>query len=257
MTLPNYTHFPFSADGITHTVYQKGDASQPGVLLMHELPGMTPACLDLAERLHGDGFTVYLPLFFGRPNTVSFVDYTLRVCVSREFYLLASHQASPITGWLRALCREIHARCGGRGVGAIGMCLTGGFALSLLVDESVMAPVLSQPSLPLGVTRARQAALGLSSAELVAAQQRVATQDIPILALRFSGDRLCPAARFASLRAAFGDRLQTIEIDSSPGNPHGISATAHSVLAADFVADPNHPTQQAYDAVVAMLRQQL
>lgn len=257
MSLPGYTDFPFTADGITHTVYQKGTADQPGVLLMHELPGMTPACLQLAERLHADGFTVYLPLFFGRPNTVSFVDYTLRVCVSREFYLLASHQASPITGWLRALCREIHARCGGRGVGAIGMCLTGGFALALMVDESVMAPVLSQPSLPLGVTRARQAALGLAPEELAAAQRRAEAENIPVLALRFTGDRLCPAARFTSLRAAFGNRLHTIEIDSSPGNQHGIGATAHSVLAGDFVDDPAHPTRQAYDAVVALLRQQL
>lgn len=257
MSLPGYTDFPFTADGITHTVYQKGDASQPGVLLMHELPGMTPECLALAERLHNDGLTVYLPLFFGRPNTVAFVDYTLRVCISREFYLLASRQSSPITGWLRALCREIHARCGGRGVGAIGMCLTGGFALSLLVDASVMAPVLSQPSLPLGVTRGRQAELGLAPEELAAAQMRVEAENIPVLALRFTGDRLCPAARFDSLRAAFGDRLQTIEIDSSPGNPHGIAPGAHSVLAGEFVNDPAHPTYQAYAAVMHMLKRQL
>lgn len=255
MHLPGFTHFEFEAQGIRHRVYERGRG--PAVLLMHELPGMTPACVQLAERLAGEGFTVFMPLLFGEPNTVAPARYTLQVCISREFYLLARRRSSPITHWLRALCRELHTRCGGPGVGAIGMCLTGGFALALLIDPVVMAPVLSQPSLPVGLSSAAKSALGLSPADLATVQQRVQAEAIPVVGLRFTGDRLCPAARFDALQALLGDRFQRIELDSAPGNPHHIQPHAHSVLAGDFVDQPNHPTRQAYAAVVACLRQQL
>jgi len=44
--------FEFEHDGITHPVYR--DGSGPGVLVMHEMPGMTPKCLELADRLIGN-----------------------------------------------------------------------------------------------------------------------------------------------------------------------------------------------------------
>ncbi len=255
MTLPGFTHFDFAAQGMRHRVYERGRG--PAVLLMHELPGMTPACVQLAERLAGAGFTVYLPLLFGEPNTTASMRYTVQVCISREFYLLARRRASPITRWLRAVCREIHARCGGPGVGAIGMCLTGGFALALMVDPVVMAPVLSQPSLPVGLSPAAKAALDLSPADLAKVQQRAQAENIPVVGLRFTGDPLCPAARFDTLQAVLGDRFRRIEIDSRLGNPYHIPPRAHSVLAGDFVDQPDHPTRQAYEMVVAFLRQQL
>jgi dienelactone hydrolase len=176
--------------------------------------------------------------------------------VSREFKVLAANESSPITDWLRALCRKAHADCGGPGVGAIGMCLTGNFALSLMVDESVMAPVLSQPSLPFPITAARRAALHVSPDELAVVKRR-ARAGCGVLGLRFTCDPACPAERFASLRRELGDGFEGIEIDSGPGNPHGIPRTAHSVVTKDLVDTDGHPTRAALDRVLSLFRERL
>ena len=146
MTLDGFSSFSFTHDGKTRTVYQRG--SGPGVVVMHEVPGITPPVAAFARRVADDGFSVYVPHLFGTPGKAETLPYALasmlRCCVSREFKVLAANESSPITDWLRALCRHAHAQCGGPGVGAIGMCMTGNFALALMVDPCVMAPVLSQ-----------------------------------------------------------------------------------------------------------------
>src|SRR5690606_22373045 len=185
------------------------------------------------RRVADAGFTAVLPELFGtlgrEPSPGYIARSMLRACISREFSLLARHASSPITDWLRALCREVHASCGGPGVGALGMCLTGNFALALMVDPWVAAPVLSQPSLPLPVSRSHRAALHLAPEDLAAVKARAAA-GCPVLGLRFTRDPLCPGERFETLRRELGDAFEAIEIDSSPGNPHGIPRTAHSVL---------------------------
>jgi dienelactone hydrolase len=258
MTLPGFETFEFTHGGATRTVYRSGTG--PAVVIMHEIPGITPQVADFARRVSAEGFTAYLPHMFGTPGKPLSVPYTLgemvRACVSREFRVLAKGESSPITDWLRALCRKAHADCGGPGVGAIGMCLTGNFALSLMVDESVTAPVLSQPSLPFPVTSAHRAALHLSDADLQVAKRR-AEQGCGVLGLRFTADPMCPAQRFATLRREFGDRFEGIEIDSGPGNPHGIKRTAHSVLTTELVDREGHPTRQALDRVLSLFRERL
>jgi dienelactone hydrolase len=170
--------------------------------------------------------------------------------------VFAKHESSPITDWLRALCRRAHEECGGPGVGAIGMCLTGNFALSLMVDESVMAPVLSQPSLPFGVSAAHRSALHLSPADLEVVKKR-ANNGCGVLALRFTSDPMCPEERFARLREELGDGFEAIEIDSSPGNPHGLTRAAHSVVTTDLVDEAGHPTQAALHRVLEVFRERL
>jgi dienelactone hydrolase len=170
--------------------------------------------------------------------------------------VLAADASSPITDWLRALCRRAHAECGGRGVGALGMCLTGNFALALMVDPSVRAPVLSQPSLPLPLGAARRAGLHLAPADLERVRERAAG-GCGVLGLRFTHDPLCPAERFARLRRELGAGFEAIEIDSGPGNPHGIRRVAHSVLTEDLVDETGHPTRQALDRVLGFFRERL
>jgi dienelactone hydrolase len=193
----------------------------------------------------------------GRPFSIGYVAGQMaRACISREFSVLARRASSPITDWLRALCRHAHAECRGPGVGAIGMCLTGNFALALMVDECVMAPVLSQPSLPFGVTADHRAALHVSDRDLEVVRNR-AKEGCGVLGLRFSADPLCPRARFERLRRELGDGFEAIEIDSGPGNPHGIPRTAHSVVTADLVDEAGHPTRQALDRVLGLFRERL
>jgi dienelactone hydrolase len=258
MTLKGFDESAFTYEGVTKVVYRKG--SGPGVVIMHEIPGITPEVARFGERVAAKGLTAVLPVMFGTPGKPLSLPYALgqmaRACISKEFKVLAKRESSPITDWLRALCREVHKECGGPGVGAIGMCLTGGFALSLMVDETVMAPVLSQPSLPFPVTKAHRRALGLSDDELQIVKRR-ANEGCGVLGLRFTEDSMCPKERFATLRRELGQGFEGIEIDSSKGNPYGIKKLAHSVLTADLVDEEGHPTREALDRVLKMFRERL
>jgi dienelactone hydrolase len=242
--------------GETRSVYCTG--SGPGVIVMHEMPGLYPAVIDFGRIVAAAGFRVYMPLLIGtafRPMSAPYALQSMaRACVSREFTTWAVGKTSPITRWLRALAHVARDECGGSGVGAIGMCLTGGFALAMMVDDVVTAPVLSQPSLPFGVTRAQKRDLGIDDAALARIRERT---DVCVLGLRFTGDPLVPEERFQRLRDELGDRFIAVEIDSHFGNPHNIPRTAHSVLTFHRVDRPDHPTQLALERVLAFLRERL
>ncbi len=245
--------------GEAYPVYTLG--SGPGVVVVHEVPGITPEVARFARRVAAEGFRVYLPSLFGEPGRPFSLPYVAeqisRACVRREFAVLAAKGSSPITHWLRALCRDAHAECGGPGVGALGMCLTGNFALALMVDESVMAPVLSQPSLPFPIDRERRAGLHLSEGDLACVRRRVKQDGVPVLGLRFTADRSCPSERFDTLRTELGAGFEAIEIDSGLFNPHGIVPWAHSVLTNDLIDEQGHPTHTALLRVLAFFRERL
>ncbi len=258
MALEGYDHFDFTDDGVTKPVYRRG--SGPAVVVMHEVPGITPEVEAFATRVAETGFTVYLPNLFGTPGKPLSAGYAagqiVRACISREFSVLAARASSPITDWLRALCRRAHAECGGPGVGAIGMCLTGNFALSLMVDEAVMAPVLSQPSLPFGVSKAHRTGLHLSDADLAVVKTRTKA-GCGVLGMRFTHDPMVPPERFERLRDELGSGFEAIEIDSSPGNAFGIGRMAHSVVTKDLVDEAGHPTRAALDRVLGFFTERL
>lgn len=242
--------------GVTRTVLRGGHG--PAVVVMHEIPNLHPGVLAFGQRVIAAGFTVFMPSLFGEigaeVTAATNARAISRACLSREFSTWATRKTSPATRWLRALARDAHAACGGPGVGAVGMCLTGGFALAMMVDDVVVAPVLSQPSLPFPVSPAHWRDLGLDDDDLAKVRART---DVCVMGLRFTGDRLSPGARFARLREELGDRFIGIEIDSSRGNPHNIPGRAHSVLAYDYVDTPGHPTRVALDQVLAFFRERL
>ena len=256
--LDGFLETDFSADGMSHPVLRGGEG--PGVVIMHEIPGITPPVAEFAERVAAAGFHVALPELFGTRGRELSTGYLMgqlaRACISREFHVLASRGSSPLTRWLRALCRKVHADQGGPGVGALGMCITGNFALALMVDPVVMAPVLSQPSLPFPFGRERRAALHLSDDDLTSVKQRVGAGQC-VLGLRFTADPMCPPERFETLRRELGDGFEGIEIDSSKGNPSGIPQSSHSVLTNDLVDEDGHPTRVALDRTLAFLRERL
>lgn len=224
----------------TYPVYRKG--SGPGVVLIHEIPGITPEVLGFAEEVVGAGFTVLMPSLFGTPGAAMNVRRTVgvvaRLCVSSEFTTLALRRTSPSAGWLRALARSLHEELGGPGVGAIGMCFTGGFALAMLADAPIVAPVLAQPSLPFAVGKARGADLNLSPADLAAVRSKVA-DGCPVLGLRYRKDP-ATGTRFETLRREMGERFTAVEFGGK----------GHSTLTA-------HRQQDAVDEVLAFLRRQL
>ena len=258
MDLEGFTRTSFTFDGKTRPVYRRGEG--PAVIVIHEIPGIIPEVARFATRVADARFAVYMPNLFGTPGRPFSNPYAaagiLRACISREFRVLATHDTSPITDWLRALARSAYKETGARGVGVIGMCLTGNFALAMAVDEAVLAPVLSQPSLPLPVSSHRKAALHLSDSGLVTLKKRAAG-GLKVLGLSFTGDPLCPAERFQRLREEIGPAFEAIEIDSSAKNLHGIPRSAHSVVTRDLVDREGHPTREALDRVIGFFREQL
>jgi dienelactone hydrolase len=240
MTLDTWTRGQHSADGVTHPTYRKG--SGPGVVLIHEIPGLTPSVIGFGEEVVAAGYTVVMPHLFGTPGapmSVGAVAKVLpRVCVSREFTTMATGQTSPVADWLRSLARTLHTELGGPGVGALGMCFTGGFALAMMVDDAVAAPVLAQPSLPFPVGRRRAADLNLSPADLAAVKERAAA-GCQVLGLRYAKD---PAVgtRFETLSRELGDAFLHVDLDGK----------GHSTVT-------EHRSQEAVDRVLAFFDEKL
>lgn len=212
MELPGYERFDFTAGGVLKPVYRAG--SGPAVVLIHELPGMVPECVELGLKVAAEGYTVYMPLLFGEPMQNYGVKPLLWPCVWKEFSVLSTHGKSPAADWLRALSRKAFADRGGKGVAAIGMCFTGRFALSLMMDEELIAPVLCQPGASYS-----DSAMGIPDAEWDNAVKRSKNEGIPVLGMRFEGDSLCKAARFETLRAGFGERFREVVV---PGKKHSV-----------------------------------
>jgi dienelactone hydrolase len=256
--LEDFEGASFTDGGKTRTLYRTG--SGPAVIAISEMPGITPGVAAFGRRVAESGFTAVLPHLFGDDGRAPSAAYAMssltRACITREFTLLAQGRTSPIITWLRALARAEHERCGGPGVGAVGMCFTGGFALGMMVDDVVVAPVLSQPSLPFPVTRALRRDVGLSPEDTARVQERAAAGTC-VLGLRFSGDKMSPPERFAHLRELLGESFVTVEIDSSPGNAHGHRKMAHSVLTEDLDDRPGTPTRDALDQVLELFRSRL
>jgi dienelactone hydrolase len=256
--LEGFTESTFTADGTTRSVYSAGTG--PAVIVIHEMPGLTPNVAAFGRRVVDAGFHVRMPSLFGEPGRPMSNPYVMRSisqgCVAKEFVTFALNRTSPAITWLRALAADAHEECGGPGVGAVGMCFTGGFALGMMVDDRMLAPVLSQPSLPFPLSPARRRAVGVSDADLERVKERAAAGAC-LLGLRFTRDPAVPAERFDTLRQALGDRFIAVEIDSSKGNPHDIPRAAHSVLTEHFVDEPGHPTRAALDRVLDFFRTQL
>lgn len=232
------THtYPDGAAGTTHPTYRKGTG--PGVIIVHEVPGLTPAVIGFGEEVVASGFTVVMPSLFGRPEapmTPMRVARTMaEVCISREFTKLAMGRTAPIADWMRSLARDLHTELGGPGVGALGMCFTGGFALAMMVDDAVVAPVLCQPSVPFTVGKARSRDLGLSPADLDAVKRRTAA-GCQVLGLEYPTDPLT-GQRFGTLERELGEAFLRVDL---PGKGHSTVTEHRQQHAVDRVLDFFH-----------------
>lgn len=241
--------------GVARRVYCAG--SGPAIVVMTEMPGISPHVARFARWVVGAGFRVYMPSLFGRdgavPDAEEGAQVFRRACVSAEFRALGGNASSPVTQWLRELARLAHEECGGPGVGAIGMCFTGNFALTMMLEPAMLAPVLCQPSLPFD----NPAGLEIAPEELAQVRARLEREDLTALAFRFHGDRICQAARFAAYTQALGERFQARELPESAANPEVPSffaryvPCAHSVVTAHLVDAAGHPTLAARDEILA------
>jgi dienelactone hydrolase len=248
-------------DGVVKTVY--ADGAGPAVVVMTEMPGISPDVLRLARWVRDAGFRVYVPSLFGTdggyPTAERGEVVVRRACVSADFRAFAGGGTSPVTAWLRGLARQAHAECGGPGVGAVGLCFTGNFALTMALEPAVIAPVVNHPSLPLD----DPAGLELSAEDAVAIRERVDRDGLTVLAYRFAGDRWCTGQRFAAYRALLGDAFDGRVLPDAVANTdpppffRETVGTPHSVVTAHFVDGEGHPTVRARDEILAFLAERL
>lgn len=255
-------------DGVTKRVYLGGNTgSGPAVIVMTEMPGISPQVARFARWVRDAGFTVYMPSLFGRDGAVPGAEEGAaifqRACVSAEFRAFAGKQgtnaASPVTSWLRALARLAHQECGGPGVGAIGMCWTGNFALSMMLEPAMLAPVLCQPSLPFD----NPGGIEISPEEIKVVRQRLDQENLTVLAYRFEGDKFCRAQRFAAYAEALGDRFeprvlpdQAANTDVPPFFAQHVT-TPHSVVTAHLIDEAGQPTLAARDEILGFFKRRL
>ena len=229
----------------------------PAVIVMTEMPGISPEVARFARFVRDAGFTVWMPNLFGEPGRVPTIGKgvltILRACVSREFRAFAANASSPVTQWLRALAAHAHPLCGGKGVGAIGMCFTGNFALSMMLEPAMLAPVLSQPSLPMG----QAAGMHIAPDELAAVKKRMDAEDLTVLAYRFEGDSFCRAQRFSAYHQALGDRFEGRVLPDSAANPDAMMKNPHSVVTAHLIDEAGQPTRAAVDEILAFFKTRL
>lgn len=250
-----------SLSGEEKTVYVAGDG--PAVIVLPEMPGISPDVVRFANWLREAGFTVYLPSLFGVDGaypTVELADPIVRrACVAKEFRAFAGGGTSPVVGWLRALARTAHQECGGPGVGAVGMCFTGNFALTMTLEPAVIAPVLNHPSLPLD----DPAGLELSPEDATAIQQRFDRDNLTAIGYRFDNDKWCTGQRFAAYTRLLGERFDGRVIPGEYANPapppffRDTVGTPHSVVTAHLVDSEGHPTVRARDEILAFLHARL
>ncbi len=254
-TLSDFARVNIALLGKTKPVYVAG--SGPAVIVMTEMPGISPHVARFARWVRDAGFTVYMPHLFGKdgavPTPASAVLTIAKACISREFRAFAANASSPVTQWLRALAAQAHQDCGGKGVGAIGMCFTGNFALSMMLEKSVLAPVLAQPSLPLN----DPAGMHIAPDELAAVKARMKAEDLTVRAYRFEGDSFCRAERFAAYADALGDRFEARVLPDSAANPNTQMKNPHSVVTLHLVDEEDHPTVAARDEILSFFRMRL
>ena len=241
--------------GKTKLVFVAG--SGPAVVVMTEMPGISPHVARFARWVRDAGFTVWMPSLFGVPGLPLSIGYAIgsmvKGCISAEFRAFAANASSPVTQWLRALAAHAHPLCGGKGVGAIGMCFTGNFALSMMLEPSMLAPVLSQPSLPMG----NAAGMHIAPDDLKAVKERLEREDLSVLAYRFAGDSFCRAARFAAYQEALGDRFQARVLPDSAANPDAPMKNPHSVVTLHLIDEQNQPTRRAVDEIIQFFKTRL
>lgn len=265
--LQDFSVESFTSDGKTRMVYRKG--AGPAVIVIAEMPGITPKVADFARMVAAIGCTAVMPHLYGEPGrdpapdgkgamaaTAMMVKSLVPACVSREFTVFATRRTSPVVNWLRALAAHEHERCGGPGVGVVGMCFTGGFALAMAVDDRVIAPVMSQPSMPVAVLPRQRASIDLSDQDLEKVRRRCAAGDLEVIGLRFKSDRLVPAERFKFLSQQLGDAFVAIELEDSDVKP-GTGYPPHSVLTEHLDETPGSGTQVALTRVLDLFRTRL
>jgi dienelactone hydrolase len=266
--LQGYAQFCFAAGEFSHTVYYAGEPCDPPLLLMPELAGFSPGLLQFAARLKEARFRVYVPWLFGPFGQRTPLRNAMRLCISREFANLRAGVSAPVTTWLRALAAHISEQNGGGRVGAIGMCLTGAFAIPLIIDPQVVAAVAAQPSVPFsalftvfGVRHGRSLhQLNVSDSDIARARDRLTSGDARLLAVRNRADGICPWEKLERLQQEFPVGLEVREYGEVDSR-NSLGERPHATFTKEYRVATNptdeHPSRRAFTDLVAFFERHL
>lgn len=260
--LQDFESRTITLDGKTKCVYTSGDG--PAIIVLAEIPGISPHVARLSRWIRDAGFTVFMPSLYGPdggiPSAEEGKEIFQAACISAEFRAFASNQSSPITTWLRSLAKHAHQECKGPGVGAIGLCFTGNFSLSMMLEPAMLAPVMCEPSLPLN----NPSGLGIEPEVLSKIVDRLQKEDLTVLGYRFEEDPLCQAQRFAAYAEALGEHFIEKVLPDSAGNHEDLPpftkevvGRPHSVVTAHLIDEIGQPTLAARDEIITFFKQRL
>jgi dienelactone hydrolase len=266
--LPGFASFTFEFSGKSHSVFHAGASATPPLLLLPEIAGVSPGLLLFANRLLDAGYQIYVPWLFGPLGDRAPVRNALRLCISREFANLRAGVSAPVTRWLRALAADISERNGGTRVGAIGMCLTGAFAIPLVIDPKVVAAVAAQPAVPLSPlftlfgagAATRLGRLNISADDIAQARARLNAGEAHLLAVRCRADRISPQEKLETLRDAFPEGLEVREY-GEVGDRNRLGDRPHATFTKEYRIEPDaaddHYSRQAFSDLVAFFNRHL
>lgn len=259
--LDGFAQFHFTAGEFGHTVYYGGNRLDPPLLLMPELAGFSPGMLQFAERLRQARFQVYVPWLFGPFGQRTPLRNAIRLCISREFANLRAGVSAPVTTWLRALAAHISQYNGGGRVGAIGMCLTGAFAIPLVIDPKVVAAVAAQPSVPFGVRRGPwMHQLNVSDSDIAKARDRLTSGGAQILALRNRADGICPREKLERFQHEFPVGLEVREYGDTDSR-NSLGERPHATFTKEYRIAPDaaddHPSRRAFADLISFFERYL
>ena len=254
--LEGFAESTFTHDGISRPVFRGG--AGPAVIVIHEVPGLHPEAIAPGRRAVDAGFTVYMPSLFGTPASPSAgVTRCARSHVrnAREFVTMATDRTSPIIGWLRRLAADAHAECGGPGSEPSGCASPGGSRFGMMVDETMLAPVLSQPSLPFPIGNKRKLSVGISDADFDQVKERAkqaraysVSGSPPTRRFLLNASRPC-AASWAMLSSRWRSTRPAATLTGSRSERTRCSRST--------VDEPGHPTRTALEQVLAFLQERL
>ena len=231
-------------------VYVSDAGSEP-VILVHELPQLTPLVLELARVLEAADFRVYLPSLLGSPGRepkgLEAASLMLQACVRSEIRAAFGSETRPVVGHLRRLVDRVSADQSR--VGVIGLCFSGGFALAAATHIRVAAAVACEPSLPL----ADGSAIDLSHSDACQVRARLTAGDLAARIYRFQGDRISPCRRLSRYAEVLGQRLSSRCLPDSAADPSQPQPPHHSVMTKHLVDEEGSLTRAARDEMIDFL----
>ncbi|MEQ1860909.1 MAG: hypothetical protein ABMA13_13320 [Chthoniobacteraceae bacterium] len=234
--------------------------SGPPVLLLHEIPALSGSVLDLADRLGGKGYDVYVPLLWGsidddaRSKSLAIRRLAWSV-FSRDWRTIGGRVDRGIVGEMHALIVNRIARDHpGEPISVIGNCISGPVPLALAarMPRTVVAPVLSQPASPFYP----KADSGISPVDMERIRSLARRGDAPqVLVYRFECDSASPSVRLARLKCELGSDCiidgtipASLYVEGDQMNPR-----SHSVLSGCYLDGKPRSTRHAWNELLRFL----